>query len=324
MSNFQLKNELLSRCESMFESAQLGEGLSFFLGELEFWVFVDGPDASSSLQFLHLYLQKFLVKRLEGEVLASFRPTFIIRYHNLKGELAQIEHPFWSEHLPVYSVTRVGENQWRVLNRDFVAQVDLKKREMRAWGPSLGHHNTVSFDNLLLSCLSDILLSEKSLVLHASAFEVEGQVFCFLGKSGVGKSTLAKSAWEKYGFKVLGGDRVLLTAKNHQLWASGLPISMSEFPYDHCGRTYEAHKVKGLIHLMQKKEWEFSRLTPIQIMMPFVRESLSFQPDRIPAQRHLDLCVEMIGLVELRAEWSYPMGFDFWPPLCEEMNLSLQ
>lgn len=61
--------------------------------------------------------------------------------------------------------------------------------------------------------LSELLLEQGTLTLHASYILHKGQAILFSGPSGIGKSTQAE-LWGKYrGAQIINGDRVLLSPK---------------------------------------------------------------------------------------------------------------
>lgn len=61
-----------------------------------------------------------------------------------------------------------------------------------------------------------------SLALHASAINVNGKAYLFVGPSGIGKSTM-RELWQSKGFRVIGNDRVIIHQRNNKLYCSGSP-----------------------------------------------------------------------------------------------------
>lgn len=59
------------------------------------------------------------------------------------------------------------------------------------------------------------------LSLHAAAVEVNGEAFAFSGPSGMGKSTRANAWIEKFGAKLINGDRPLIDVRHMELY--GVP-----------------------------------------------------------------------------------------------------
>ncbi len=60
-------------------------------------------------------------------------------------------------------------------------------------------------------------------ILHASCIAVDGEGYCFVGRSGIGKSTLAGFLKQNNGFEVLGEDHVILRYIEEQFWVFGSP-----------------------------------------------------------------------------------------------------
>lgn len=60
-------------------------------------------------------------------------------------------------------------------------------------------------------------------ILHASCAVVEGEGYCFVGRSGIGKSTLAGFLKQNNGFEILGEDHVILRYIEERFWVFGSP-----------------------------------------------------------------------------------------------------
>lgn len=83
-------------------------------------------------------------------------------------------------------------------------------------------------DNMLnLIGFGEIAKMSNEFILHCSYIEVNGRAILFSGRSGIGKSTRA-SLWEKeFNSKTINGDKALLSIKDNNVYASGLPIAGS-------------------------------------------------------------------------------------------------
>jgi hypothetical protein len=70
---------------------------------------------------------------------------------------------------------------------------------------------------------SNWLASFGDLILHASGVAIDGKGYCFLGDSGVGKSTLADLLTAEKGVTLLGEDQVILRNHHGEFWIYGTP-----------------------------------------------------------------------------------------------------
>lgn len=70
---------------------------------------------------------------------------------------------------------------------------------------------------------SNWLANYGDLLLHASGIIWEGEGYCFIGHSGVGKSTLVRDLREKHGLTVMGEDQIALRKLDDRLMVFGTP-----------------------------------------------------------------------------------------------------
>jgi hypothetical protein len=86
--------------------------------------------------------------------------------------------------------------------------LDALGRNVRAWAAAGVDDATI--ENLYLNQILPLAWSKQGkLVLHGSAVEVDGQAIAFIGRSGLGKSTLAAS-FATAGYKFLTDDGLVL------------------------------------------------------------------------------------------------------------------
>lgn len=71
-----------------------------------------------------------------------------------------------------------------------------------------------------LACRGDV-------ILHASAIERDGAVYCFAGRSGAGKSTMADAFAGQPGCTLLGEDNLVLRCLDGRFWVFGTPWHMN-------------------------------------------------------------------------------------------------
>lgn len=70
---------------------------------------------------------------------------------------------------------------------------------------------------------SNWLANYGDLLLHASGIVWEGEGYCFIGHSGVGKSTLVRDLREEHGLTVMGEDQIALRKLDDRLMVFGTP-----------------------------------------------------------------------------------------------------
>ena len=70
---------------------------------------------------------------------------------------------------------------------------------------------------------SNWLAKYSDLILHASGFALQGEGYCFLGDSGVGKSTLVRDLAKHEDLTVLGEDQIVLRKIDQQFMVFGTP-----------------------------------------------------------------------------------------------------
>lgn len=110
----------------------------------------------------------------------------------------------------------------------------------------------------------------KTLKIHASVIEKDGNALLFLGKSGTGKSTHS-SLWLKYvpGCSLLNDDTpIVRVLPDGLVRAYGAPWSGST----PCYRNISA-EIKGFVHLYQHPENKLSKLNAIQATSSLMESS---------------------------------------------------
>jgi hypothetical protein len=64
---------------------------------------------------------------------------------------------------------------------------------------------------------------EGTVLVHASAVRINGGVYLFCGRSGIGKSTIAQLWLEKSGCTLLNDDRAVVFSREGDAWAGAAP-----------------------------------------------------------------------------------------------------
>jgi hypothetical protein len=131
-----------------------------------------------------------------------------------------------------------GNDMWRIRGDDAGFELDIKDTAKKTWrtgavldkalaSGSLHHHPaTVDIDlfpfPLEYPIVTARLLCMKGLVLHASCVAVDGQGILFIGKSGHGKTTLAR-LWKKHGAVLLNDERNILRWNDREVIVGSSP-----------------------------------------------------------------------------------------------------
>ena len=112
------------------------------------------------------------------------------------------------------------------------------------------------------SLLTNRLLRLGAVVLHACGVVLDGRGYVFCGRSGIGKTTMARM-WRDRGATLLNDDRIILRVINDE-------VRLYSSPWHGEEREVKAGNVPlaGLFHLSQAAE---HRLTPITGALPGAR-----------------------------------------------------
>lgn len=101
----------------------------------------------------------------------------------------------------------------------------------------------------------EFVARKNGIVLHASAVLKNDRMILFTAPCGTGKSTQA-DLWEKFGdAEIVNGDKVLISVKNGEIYAGGLPFSGSS---DICKNI--SAPLCAIVRLGQAKENIISKL----------------------------------------------------------------
>ncbi len=150
------------------------------------------------------------------------------------------------------------------------------------------------------------LASFCDVIIHASAIEIDGRAFVFVGESGAGKSTMVKNLREMTGGTILGEDNIALRFIKDRFWIFGTPWHLAP---ENCAPI--GLPLKELVFLdrflqpcmVQIKPIEgIARLMQTAFIPYYRRECLDGILDRLEL---LGQCVPFYSL-------SYELGEDVW------------
>jgi hypothetical protein len=82
--------------------------------------------------------------------------------------------------------------------------------------------------NIEINLIINWLAGFNDLILHAVGINYKGNGYCFVGPSGVGKSTLATALVKIPEIEILGEDNIILRYREDQFWIYGTPWHENE------------------------------------------------------------------------------------------------
>ena len=272
-------------------------------------VITHGPYANENADFLRKYYEKFCT-------LENKKSEFYIYYTSPKDARAHHEHLLWSEdpHHD-FQIEKVGA-EFKIVQRDFIGQLDSGKNTIFGLGPKLSYATTDSIDNLLNILIFQELPKHKALVLHAAGVLVDGFAYVFFGNSEVGKSTLAENAHNIYKLPIIAGDQLYLRLENNELIAYASPNMIGQMKRENLSWHTGPVAVRGLFHLTRNQEpFVFQKKTAQELLGPFLRQI--FYRSEFSAQENiLDLSIKYLSspCVTL-GEVSYTLETNPWVQL---------
>lgn len=163
--------------------------------------------------------------------------------------------------------------------------------------------------NLESRLFSVWLASNSDFIMHASGVSVDGEGYCFLGDSGVGKSTLAAVLAKKSGVIVLGEDQVILRHLDGRFWIFGTPWHKDPEMCDPLGVP-----LKKMFFLDRNLPPGATSLKPIDGVARLLRIALI--PYHLP--KHLPGILDRIQLLSEQIPFlslSYRLDTDPWLPI---------
>lgn len=256
---------LLEWPPGMGARADSPQALGFSLATLSFQV--DCPDPG---------LREQLKKRY-GNFLAESRGGFEIQVET-SGEAA-------ADARSTPEVSR-EEAAWVVRLHRARAEFDLPRQCGRLQGPMTPH----TFDSLLRILLTLLLLEKDGLLLHAATLERGGTALAFLGRSGAGKTTLARLAGSR---QVLTDEISLVRLVEGEPRAYGSP-----FWGEMAGAGRPADLPLRAFHVLVKDQRNFGeRLGETEAVKALLLHTLFFASDPELSERLLHLATRWAACV---------------------------
>ena len=138
---------------------------------------------------------------------------------------------------------------------------------------------------------SQVILKKNGMLIHASAVELNGEAFLFMGKSGTGKSTHSM-LWQQCfpSCNLLNDDNPAVRITGGKVMAYGTPWSGKTPCYKN-----KAYPVKGMVLLKQAKANHFTQLKGIEAFIAILPGCSVIQQDE---QLHDLLCNTLTWLIE--------------------------
>jgi hypothetical protein len=150
------------------------------------------------------------------------------------------------------------------------------------------------------------------IILHASGFMLDGRGYCFIGHSGIGKSTLIrKLAQSNKNITVLGEDQVILRYINNRFWIYGTPWHLDCEMCDPGGAPLEKVFV-----LTREGEPRITKCRPVEGVTSILETAVIpyYNPNWVSLiLNHLDLLAQRIPFYLLR----YQLESNPWPLILE-------
>jgi hypothetical protein len=180
------------------------------------------------------------------------------------------------------------------------AELDLRETEACFSGAM----NEFTLDSFLRVTLSALLLEERGLLLHASTVVRDGRAYVFMGRSGAGKSTIARSAPAGAALT----DEISLVRRHAGGWrAHGTPF-WGEFRA--AGQNH-SFPLAGVYALVQASS---NRVTPMErsaALWAVLRCALFFSAESRDREALLRVAAELVETAFV-ARLEFRRELDFW------------
>lgn len=180
------------------------------------------------------------------------------------------------------------------------AQLELHPRAAHL----AGDMNEYTLDSFLRVALSLLLLPKSGLLLHASTVVRDGRSYVFMGRSGAGKSTIARHAPSGTALT----DEISLVRMHESVWhAHGTPF-WGEFRS--AGQNVR-YPLAGMFLLVQAASNRTTRLRGKEALRALLENVLFFSGAREDREQLLRIAAELVGALPVyRLEFTRNM--DFW------------
>lgn len=139
---------------------------------------------------------------------------------------------------------------------------------------------------------SQVILAENAVAVHASAVQLDGYAFLFMGRSGTGKSTHA-DLWRAHfpDCELINDDNPILKIEKEQVWIYGSPWSGKR----HCYRNVK-YPVKGIVRLRQSPHNLFCEKNGVDAFLQLLPGVSVIKQDK---ERYNALCGTLVRISTL-------------------------
>lgn len=155
--------------------------------------------------------------------------------------------------------------------------------------PQMAERLTLRSKMTGLLCIEQLLLNRNTLLFHSSVVCHNNRVLLFSGPSGMGKSTQALLWEQRYGAKVLNGDRCILHVDKDRITGGGSPWCGSSAIYDP-----NFGKVEGLFLLRQGSKNVIEPANPAIAFREIYQQCVVHAFDREYVQKVCDLVTQLL------------------------------
>lgn len=238
---------------------------------------------------------------------------FSVIYHVFQDDRKTLKHPWYGERYPnIHFLKSRDETATFIIERDYCAFTKDQLSTTTVYGPSPGHDNPDSLDNLFATIFASCNKLHRALLLHSCAIVKDEKAWVFFGISGAGKSTLAFHAYNTFHQKVISSDQTLLRIEEDKIIAQSTPITIPELDRNSPLRTWDSYEVAGIIHLTQEGEVGFRKLSSLDFFKLFIGQSSFYLTPFSDQQAYMNLCQEILEKNILKGEIKYFRDSDFW------------
>jgi hypothetical protein len=198
-----------------------------------------------------------------------------------------------------------GQSRQPVRLRFALNGAELNLREKDAW--LSGAMNEYTLDSFLRVALSQLLLAENGLLLHAATVVRNARAYVFMGRSGAGKSTIARHAPAGSALT----DEISLLRRHADGWrAHGTPF-WGEF---RAAGQNTSFPLAGIFALAQAPENRLARLEARAALRAILSCAMFFSAERRDREALLRIAALLAESVAV-ARLEFRREMDFWPEL---------
>lgn len=217
----------------------------------------------------------------------------------------------YSPRFHVYTVETIlqGSRVFFVANRAFVGMMDRRNSEVKF---NFFTISSESLDSCLRITLPYLLVKYdcQALMFHACSVVTPAGGFLFPGRSGAGKTTIAKLAKEFSHLTVLADEISLVRKVDGTYRIFGTPFLGAEL-WDITRFTNTSVELRAILFPFKDKQISIRDLAPSRALVLLLPTVLSFFEDRMVIEMFMDLCINLLENVPARM-LHFALNSDFW------------